>query len=85
MTSAEAARPTLPNIALKALYVACLLWLTEHRNTAADVIYTVHLLIQIDTNRLLMLLSVTYGRRFGCINQAVNVHDLLHNCYTIVY
>ena len=29
MTSAEAARPTLPNIALNALYVACLLWLTE--------------------------------------------------------
>ena len=27
MTSAEAARPTLPNIALNALYVACLLWL----------------------------------------------------------
>ena len=40
MTSAEAALPTLPNIALKALYVACLLWLTEHRNTVADVIYT---------------------------------------------
>ena len=35
MTSAEAALPTLPNIALNALYVVCLLWLTEHRNTVA--------------------------------------------------
>jgi len=40
MTSAEATRPTLPNIALNALYVACLLWLTEHRNAVADVTYT---------------------------------------------
>ena len=39
MTSAEAARPTLPNIALNALYVACLLWLTELRNVVADVMY----------------------------------------------
>jgi len=39
MTSAEAARPTLLNIALNALYVACLLWLTELRNVVADVMY----------------------------------------------
>jgi len=39
MTSAEAARPILPNIALNALYVACLLWLTELRNVMADVMY----------------------------------------------
>jgi len=39
MTSAEAARPTLPNIALHALYIACLLWLTELRNAVADPMY----------------------------------------------
>jgi len=41
------ARPTLPNIALNALYVACLLWLTEHRNTVTDVRYTVRAYVDV--------------------------------------